>query len=227
LRKFLNSMGETYYHNMHKVLGVQHITNNTFIVKIERKELSFIPGQHLVIGKKGDKEFRQYSIYSGVNDPYFEILVREVEKGTVTPKLKKLIVGDELEINGPMGYFTVSEQRRNSSPIVMIATGTGIAPFNSWVKSFPDMNYKMIHGVRKAEEAYGREGYQKSRYVLCTSQEKSGNFNGRITDYIKKAYFAPETLFYLCGNSEMIFDAMEILKDKGLNTNNMFAEVYF
>lgn len=220
-------MSESYYHNMHKVLQVQNLTEHTFVVQFERKEMPFIPGQHLVVGKKGDKEFRQYSIYSGLNDPYLEILVREVETGLVTPKLKKLKPGDELEINGPMGYFTVSEQRRLTHPIVMIATGTGIAPFNSWVKSYPDMNYKMIHGVRKADEAYGIELYKKDRFVLCTSQEKSGNFNGRVTDYLQKAYFPTDTLFYLCGNSEMIFDAMELLKEKGLNTNQMFAEVYF
>lgn len=220
-------MSETYYHNMHKVMEVRHLTENTFVVRMERKDMPFIPGQHLVVGKAGDKEFRQYSIYSGLNEPYFEILVREVEQGSVTPKLKRLKPGDELEINGPMGYFTVSEQRRQENPIVMIATGTGIAPFNSWVNSYPDMNYKMIHGVRKAEEAYNKEIYKSDRFVLCTSQEKNGHFNGRVTEYLKKAYFPQDSLFYLCGNSEMIFDAMEILKDKGMNTNHMFAEVYF
>ncbi|HAM99462.1 MAG TPA: oxidoreductase [Marinilabiliales bacterium] len=220
-------MSETYHHSFHKILNVRHLTENTFIVQLERNGLNFIPGQHLVVGKKGDKEFRQYSIYSGLNEPYFEILVREVAKGSVTPKLKKLVPGDELEINGPMGYFTLSEQRRQSHPIVMIATGTGIAPFHSWVSSFRDMNYQMIHGVRKSEEAYGNGAFRKDRFRLCTSQEINGHFHGRVTEYLKKAYFSPDSLFYLCGNSEMIFDAMEILKTKGMNTNNMFAEVYF
>jgi len=220
-------MSETYYHNIHKVEQVRHLTESTFVVRIERKGLPFTPGQHLVVGRKGESEFRQYSIFSGINDPHFEILVKEIEDGTVSPKLKKLKPGDEVEINGPMGYFTLSELRRNTHPVVFIATGTGIAPFNSFVSSFSDMNYKVIHGVRSLTEAYGQETYQKNRFVLCTSRENGGNFKGRVTEYIKKSFFPKETLFYLCGNSEMIFDSMEILKEKGMNPNNMFAEVYF
>lgn len=220
-------MSDTFHHKFHKVLNVIFLTDSTFVIRFERNGLEFVPGQHLVVGKKGDKEFRQYSIYSGIHEPYLEILVREVEKGSVTPKLKNIKVGDELEVNGPMGYFILSEQRRNSFPVIMIASGTGIAPFHSWVASYPDFNYQMIHGVRKSEEAYGKEIFKKERYRLCTSQEKSGHFNGRVTDFIQKAYFPSDALYYFCGNSEMIFDAMELLKIKGVHSNNMFAEVYF
>lgn len=219
-------MSNLNYHNIHKVEKIRHLTHDTFVIRMERKNIKFTPGQHLVMGIKGDKEFRQYSIYSGVDDPYIELLIKEVGTGVVTPRLKKLKPGDELEINGPMGYFTISEARRKQ-PVVMIATGTGIAPFKSFIQSHKDLKYQLIHGVRTHEEAYEHELYPKDKYQLCTSRELNGNFNGRVTDFIKTAKFDRDTLFYLCGNSEMIFDAMEILKDKGMNPNNMFAEVYF
>jgi len=215
------------YHNVHKIEQIRHLNDSTFVIQIERKGLNFIPGQHLVVGKNGDKEFRQYSLYNSINDPYFEILVKEVEKGVVTPKLKNMKAGDELEINGPMGYFTLSELTRKTKPVVMIATGTGIAPFKSFISSYPGMDYKLIHGVRTGEEAYNKELYAKDRYILCTTRDNSGQIKGRVTDYIKNNTFSKDTQFYLCGNSEMIFDAMEILKDKGMVANQMFAEVYF
>jgi ferredoxin--NADP+ reductase/benzoate/toluate 1,2-dioxygenase reductase subunit len=215
------------YHNIHKIEQIRHLNKSTFVIQIERKGLNFIPGQHLVVGKNGDKEFRQYSLYNGINDPYFEILVKEVEKGVVTPKLKTMRPGDELEINGPMGYFTLSELTIKTKPVIMIATGTGVAPFKSFISSYPNMDYKLIHGVRTGDEAYENEFYAKDRYVLCTSRDSAGQFKGRVTDYIEKQQFKKDTQFYLCGNSEMIFDAMEILKNKGMLANQMFAEVYF
>lgn len=215
------------YHNIHKVEKIKHLTDSAFIIQIERKGLDFTPGQHLVVGKKNDKEFRQYSLYNAVNDNYFEILVKEVEGGVVTPKLKNLKVGDELEINGPMGYFTISENTRKNKPVVMIATGTGIAPFKSFITSYPEMNYQLIHGVRNGIDAYEMELYNKERYILCTSRDNVGQVKGRVTDYIKKTKFSKDTQFYLCGNNEMIFDTMEILKDRGFVANQMFAEVYF
>ncbi|MBI9069942.1 MAG: oxidoreductase [Salinivirgaceae bacterium] len=220
-------MATDYYHSIHKIEEIEFLNSTTFIIKMERKGIDFTPGQHLVVGKKGESEFRQYSLYNGEDSNYFEILVKEVDDGALTPKLKKLQVGEELEINGPMGYFTISENRRKNHPIVMIATGTGIAPFKSMIASHKDMNYKLIHGVRTIDEAYEKVFYPKKNYTLCTTRDKNGDFHGRVTDFIKDQKYSKDTLFYLCGNSEMIFDAMEILKDKGLNANNMFAEVYF
>ncbi len=217
----------TDYHNIHKVEQLTMLTDTTFIIHIERKGLEFTPGQHLVVGRKDQGEFRQYSLYNGLNDSSFAILVKEVEGGILSPQLKRLQVGDELEINGPMGYFTISAQRRENNPVVMIATGTGIAPFHSFVSSYPDMDYELIHGVRTGEEAYEKDFYPTEKHTVCTSRDKSGDFHGRVTEYLKTQHFAENTLFYLCGNSEMIFDAMEILKDSGMNPNNMFAEVYF
>ncbi|MDA3892658.1 MAG: FAD-binding oxidoreductase [Salinivirgaceae bacterium] len=215
------------YHNIHKIEKISHLNDSTFILQIERRDLKFTPGQHLVVGKKDDKEFRQYSLYNGINDDYFQILVKEVENGLVTPKLKNLKEGDEVEINGPMGYFTLSESTRKNLPVVMIATGTGIAPFKSFVVSYPELDYKLIHGVRTAEEAYDKELYAKDKYILCTTRDDKGTVKGRVTDYISTKTFHKDTQFYLCGNSEMIFDAMEILKEKGFSANQMFAEVYF
>lgn len=220
-------MEYTYYHNIHRVEEIIHLTDSTFIVRFERKGLNFTPGQHLVVGTKGAHDFRQYSIYSSLNDPYFEILVKEVVDGVVTPRLKLLKPGDELELNGPMGHFTLSETRRKSHPVVFIATGTGIAPFKSMIGSYPAFDYQIIHGVRKAEEAYQSELFPKDRYILCTSKDHSDGYFGRVTDYISQQHFAPDTLFYLCGNSQMIFDAMEILRDKGANPKHLIAEVYF
>jgi len=215
------------YHNIHKIEQIRHLTESTFVIRLERKELSFTPGQHLVVGKKDDKEFRQYSLYNSKDDPFFEILVKEVETGVVTPKLKNMKVGDELEINGPMGYFTLSEATRKFRPVILIATGTGIAPFKSFITSYSELNYKLIHGVRYGKDAYDRELYDNSRFILATSRDNSGDIKGRVTDYIKNQTFHSESQFYLCGNSEMIFDAMEILKEKGFSANQMFAEVYF
>jgi len=71
------------------------------------------------------------------------------------------------------------------------------------------------------------EDYASDRYVLCTSQDSKGDYQGRLTGYLKKCIFAAETQFYLCGNSNMIFDAVEILKKKGFEREQIHCEVYF
>ncbi len=209
----------------HKVVDIKHLTNSTFIIYIERKNIVFKPGQYIVLGIKGNNDFRQYSIYSGTNEKYLSILVKEVENGELSPLLKHLETGNEVEIEGPMGHFSISNNHKGG--IVMIASGTGIAPFHSFVVSNPNANYKLIHGIRTIDEAYEHYHYKTENYITCTSSNNTGAFNGRVTKYLESQSFKADTLFYLCGNSNMIFDAMDILKAKGVENSNMFAEIYF
>lgn len=85
----------------------------------------------------------------------------------------------------------------------------------------------MLHGVRYANETYERDEYEAGRYLACTSQDKEGDFHGRVTDYLSKNPVSPDTLCYLCGNCDMIHDAFDILEAQGLRPENLFTEVYF
>jgi len=213
--------------SFYKIEEIRHLTGETFSLKLPRARFPFQAGQHLSLGIHGDYQSREYSIYSGENDANLEILVKEVDNGYFTPKLRKLKAGDLVEIHGPFGKFGMEAKAAETGKFVFIASGTGIAPFRSMVRTYPEIDYTLIHGVRLATEAYDRHEYASDRYVLCTSRDPKGTYPGRVTGYLKNCTFAPETDFYLCGNSDMIFDALEILKEKGFERDQIHCEVYF
>jgi len=214
--------------NYHKVLNVRELTESTFVLGIERKNMAFEPGQHILLGKAGDIHHREYSIYSGVNNAVLEVLVKEVDDGEVSKKLKKLVPGDEVEIQGPLGFFTIDEEfLENHNPFLFVASGTGISPFHSMIKSLKDLNYQVLHGVRYGEETYEKKDYDPERYISCTSRDENGQFHGRVTEYIRQNNFDPNTHCFLCGNFEMIRDAMDLLETKGIAQDHLHAEVYF
>src|SRR5210317_312583 len=97
-------------HSRYKVKEVRNLTESTYVVRMNRYGMEFLAGQNLNLGLAGDTEKRDYSIYSGVNDDYLEILVKEVKEGLVSKQLKKLKPGDQLEVDGPFGFFTLREQ---------------------------------------------------------------------------------------------------------------------
>ena len=111
--------------------------------------------------------------------------------------------------------------------IIFIASGTGIAPFHSFINSYPSLNYTLIHGVKYGEEAYDSDEYNAKRYILCTSRDKQGNIQGRVTDYLKNYSPDKTAYYYLCGNSNMIHDAYDILREKSVDAGRIHAEVYF
>ena len=213
--------------SFYRISEIRQLTESTFVISMPRCRFSFRPGQHISVSIKGDYQSREYSIYSGNNDESLEILVKEVEGGYFSPKLKGLKTGDYLEVHGPFGKFGLDQKKSDSHKHVFIASGTGIAPFHSMVRSLPGLNYQVIHGVRYPSEAYESFHYDADRYVLCTTREPGNNFHGRVTDYLRQNEFEADTAFYLCGNSDMIFDAMEILKEKGFQREDITVEVYF
>ncbi len=213
--------------NYYSVQKIKNLTDSTFILQLPKCRFKFDAGQHISLSIAGDYQSREYSIYSAEDASNLELLVKEVEGGYFSPKLKHLKIGNQVEIHGPFGRFCLDTKKLNTHQHVFIASGTGIAPFHSMIKTYPGLNYRIIHGVRLAEEAYDREEYEPGRYYLCTSRDTSGDYKGRLTGYLQEATFENNSCFYLCGNSDMIFDAMEILKEKGFSRDDVNVEVYF
>lgn len=206
---------------------VRYLTETTFVLQFNRNGMEFKPGQHLTLGVAGDTQLREYSIYSPNNVDYLEVLIREVEEGVVSKRLKKMQPGMVVNVEGPFGFFTLDEEKLKSHKVLFIATGTGIAPFHSMVKSLPEFDYKILHGIRYGEERYEAREYPEGKYIACTSRDLEGNFHGRVTDYLNQNDVDSNTLVYLCGNYEMIHAVYDILTNKGMSPDNIRTEVYF
>ncbi len=213
--------------SFYKVKEVRWLTDETFSLKLPASRFKYRAGQHISLGILGDYQSREYSIYSGEHDEHLEVLVKEVKDGYFTPKLSKLKAGDLVEVHGPFGKFRIDEKQVTDQKYVFIASGTGIAPFRSMVRTHPELDYLLIHGVRYGKEAYDKLEYDPQRYILCTSGDQTGDVCSRLTSYLKDRAFEKRTKFYLCGNSNMIFDSLEILKEKGFERDQIHCEVYF
>lgn len=210
----------------HKIIGIKNYTDSVFELSVERNGLEFEPGQYIMVSKPGLKEKREYSIYSSTDAEFLELLIKDVDGGDVSGALHRSQIGEELDIEGPLGTFTIPKEIRNGK-FVLIATGTGIAPFHSFVTSYPELDYKLLHGVREPEQLYGKESFDSSRHVECLTRNVNGHFNGRVTDYLRQNSVEVSSYYYLCGSSDMIYESFEILQSKGVARNHLLTEIYF
>lgn len=209
----------------YSVLKIDHKTLNTFCLRVTRPSSPIKSGQCFNVGIPGMDVNREYSMYSAADAPYLEFLIRAVDDGLVSSKLQKINVGDPLEIDGPYGEFCISSKDLNSK-FIFIGSGTGIAPFHSFVKTYPTLDYKIIHGIRYANEAYDASEYSKDKYIACISKNVNGQ-SMRVTDYLKENPVPLDSIIYLCGNRNMIIDAVQILLDQGVNGDQVVSEVFF
>jgi ferredoxin--NADP+ reductase len=211
----------------YKVLEIRNLASSAYIIRFDRNNMAFIAGQHLTLGLPGDNQVREYSIYSPATEPYLEVLIKEVDDGLVSKRLHKLQPGDILNVDGPFGFFTISDEIIKSAKFLFVGTGTGIAPFHSIIGTYPGLNYQLIHGVRTAEEAYEGDFYPADKYLVCASRDSRGNFRGRVTDYLRLNQISHDTIVYLCGNCDMIYEVYDLLTSQGLPSDQIKTEVYF
>lgn len=211
----------------HIVLEIINLTPESFILRLDRQNFQFEPGQYVVLRMPHEQKGREYSIFSSTTDDYLDFLIREIPEGDFSRYLRHLVPGSEIDLEGPKGYFVLDGRSKNGSPILLIATGTGISPFHSFVKSYPRLNYKVLHGVHFANEAYGHESFNPDHILVCTSRSDDGDYFGRVTYYLNEITVDKETICYLCGNSDMVDQVTTILEKYGLPPENIRTEVFF
>lgn len=209
-----------------KVLSRRDLSRGAYVLRLERGGLEFEAGQYIHVGPLPGIHRREYSVYSPVTEGHLEILVKEIPQGRVTPALRRLEPGAEVAVEGPFGFFLL-EQGYRDRPILFLATGTGISPFRSLVGSYPGINYRLVHGVRYLDERYEHDFFDPQRVVACITADKGGDYPGRVTSWLEKNPVDPESLVYLCGNCDMIYDAYDILKKQEIPADRIHAEVYF
>ncbi|MFW5797771.1 MAG: FAD-binding oxidoreductase [Spirochaetota bacterium] len=219
----------------HRVVELRRLTESTIAIHLERLGMRFEPGQYVNIGFPGEMYMREYSIYSAPGDEHLEVLVRVVDGGLLSPKLARVTPGTELQVDGPFGSFTIPEHARDGR-FIFVSTGTGIAPFRSFVRAYPALDYVLVHGARRLDERYDWKEYAPDRRIACISREAGGDLSGRTTDWLRRRLLdvqdgseptGPDTRYYLCGNCDMIYEAVDVLRAACVSGDKVSSEVYF
>ena len=168
-----------------------------------------------------------YSIASGEQEEYIELLYRIVPEGVLTPRLEMLKKGSNILVSEAFGKFTAIIK-----PAWFIATGTGLAPFLSMLRSGYHKDKTLIHGTREQRGFYFEDELRKileERYIPCYSGgEKNSCCQGRVTTFLEQQQNLPiDIKYYLCGSAEMVVETRQILIDKGIPFQNIQSEIYF
>lgn len=219
----------------------------------------YIPGQFAVLGLPGsaariplsDPEteapdpdnfiVRAYSIASSSKEKeYLEFYVSLVRSGALTPRLFALKRGDQLHLGSKLrGMFTLQDIPDQVN-LIMMGTGTGLAPYMSMIRTFlthgSKRRFTVFHGARHSWDL----GY---RSELSTLNNILANFTyipvisrpaeevipwggqvGHLQDMWARGLVevqwglppSPDnTHVFLCGNPGMVTDTLKLLEARG------------
>jgi ferredoxin-NADP reductase len=229
----------TIWHNgtIEKIIEIAPNVKSFTLQVDEVAIFDFVPGQFITldlpVSEKRLYRWRSYSIASNPNKNIIELCIVRNPTGLATTYLfDNVHIGDKLKFKGPEGGFVLKENLQ--SDIVLIATGTGVAPFRSMLQNLLiqnrfEHNIHLIFGTRyKTGVLYEKEfkslaaKYPNFKYDVALSKEVAeGYHHGYLHDLYLKKYEdnTPNTQFYICGWSSMIDECvanliMKLKKDK-------------
>jgi ferredoxin--NADP+ reductase len=209
----------------YKLTNNEEISPGVHVISFLR-DFHFIPGQVVKIAVDNNHPPRIYSICSGNREEEIRILFNIKDDGFLTPKLAAMIPGEQILVSNPYGSFLGTAEKA-----WWIATGTGIAPFYSMVKSGLNRHKKLIHGVKYLNQFYFEDELDEElneNYFRCCSRESSCNtIPGRVTDYLNEMVSLPDVKYYICGQALMVVEVRDLLIKKGIKFENIMAEIYF
>ncbi len=223
---------------------------------IHGKDLQYFAQNHetkLITSETQDKPidldgyvFRAYSVASSPYDEFIEFFSVVIPHGEFTSKVNHIQVGDSLLLNTtPFGYLTLARyQLPLPNDLWLLATGTGLAPFLSILKTIEVwQQYQriiLVYSARTSQElAYQAEiGSIKSIYgdngaafvflpIVTREADYTGEkarvpnliLSGKLTQLVGQKLDKERSHVMLCGNPQMVEDTKEALKSLGLTMN--------
>jgi len=247
------------------VIGREEIHPELIVLRVrpDAELFDFKPGQFGVLGLLGgaprvpeaaaeepvtesDKMIRRaYSIASSsVERRYIEFYLTLISSGQLTPRLFALKHGSRVFL-GPKasGLFTLDRVAPGKA-VVLIATGTGLAPYISMLRTLlmteTQRKFVVLHGARYSWDL-GYRGELESLARLrpnftylpsITRADQDPHFQGRtgrIQNVLEQgaierdagvALDPAQTDVFLCGNPEMVKAVKELLAAKGFTTGD-------
>jgi ring-1,2-phenylacetyl-CoA epoxidase subunit PaaE len=240
-------MARTEFHRL-PVARVDPLTDDAAAITLAvphelRATFAFAPGQSLTI-RRGD-ERRSYSICAPVGAAP-RIGVREVPGGAVSSWLvHDLRPGDVLEVQPPSGTFTPDLTAGGHH--VLVAAGSGITPVLSIAASLlaasSDAQVTLLYGNRRTdtvmfadEVADLKDAYPQRMHlmhVLSREPQEVDLFSGRL-DADRLRRLLPLTVdvasvdhWWLCGPFAMVNDAVEVLRELGVERSRIHRELFY
>ncbi len=223
-----------------------------FRIRPDGPSLPFIPGQYVTIGRAaGDRLVqRPYSIASSARrlDEGYELYIRLVRAGALTPLLFGTKAGDRVSLKRPKGRFTLRPDDERTH--LFIATGCGLAPFMSMLRTLDDDGAPrpvvVLHGVSYADELGYRDELERwvadPRWSLTYAptvsrphEARNAGWTGRtgraeavLGPLLAELHLAPErSVAYICGNPEMTVATEHTLREHGLEAGSIHKELYW
>ena len=222
------------------ISDVRKLSDSTISLTIEGEalnKLAFLPGQYVNLKVPGSDQTRAYSFSSMPRDGKVSFLIRNVPGGLMSSFLTSLAkTGDAMTLAGPLGSFYLRDIKR---PLLMLAGGTGLAPFTAMLEKIAEQGspfpLHLIYGVTNDSDLVDLDKLEafaqripNFTFTACVANPESPYpHKGYVTQHIEPQHLNDgEVDIYLCGPPPMVEAVSQFIRERGLNPSNFYYEKF-
>ncbi len=225
-----------------RVQGVNRLAGDIIQLVLslpDEVQLDYRPGQYMNIQlpQGGTRSFSMASAL--LPDNQIDFHIRQIPGGHFTSQvLPSLERGDTLDVEIPLGTFC--HRPDDWRPMILAATGTGLAPLKAILESLLDNEdcppVCLYWGMRSEADLYAAKEIASWRGrlyefefipVLSRSSENWQGRRGYVQDAVANDYTdMSEHAFYLCGAPEMINQAKQLFMARGADPDFIYADSF-
>ncbi|OYD23695.1 benzoate 1,2-dioxygenase electron transfer component BenC [Oceanimonas baumannii] len=201
------------------------------------QDIGFLPGQYVNIKVPGTEESRAYSFSSRPGSRDLSFLIRNVPGGLMSSWLVgQAKTGDRLSLTGPMGVFYLRPVAR---PVLMLAGGTGLAPFLAMLEQLRvkgcEQPVHLIYGVTNNDDLVGVAALDQfaadidnfSFKTVVASPDSEHPRKGYVTNHMEDAPINHgEVDVYLCGPPPMVDAVLGHFRDQSIEPTSFHYEKF-
>lgn len=206
-------------------------------------DFSYHAGQFVNL-HRSDNQIRSYSLTSLAQDDYLELHIKRMDNGVFSHWIHNdLKVGDSIDLQGPFGdCFYLQEDIQQ--PLLLIGTGTGIAPLWGVAKEALDLGHKgaikLYFGSRYKKGLYldsvlrqMANEYKNFEYYACLSAkddkliESQSYLQGRASDLaLQQITDLKNWNIYLSGLPAMVNTTRKLAYLSGANMKKIYIDPF-
>ncbi len=194
------------------------------VLKLDPLPVPWEPGDCIAVYAPDSGVSRPYSLSGGRQDPWTELLVRRIPGGRVSEWLTGLCAGMSIDVSPPFGWFRPAEPP--DAPKLYVATGSGIAPFWSAIRSGAHAPSKVLWGIRNRGDLLNEDLFPDLE-VWLSRETAAGYHAGRLTLALETIPLEEGVHIYACGLDRMIEASFEILHRRGVPAERFHRESFF
>ncbi|MBB5878769.1 benzoate 1,2-dioxygenase electron transfer component BenC [Xanthomonas sp. 3498] len=196
----------------------------------------FLPGQYVNIAVPGSGQARAYSFSSPPGASELTFLIKRVPGGLMSACLDAATPGQRFDLSGPLGSFYLREVTR---PLLMLAGGTGLAPFLSMLAQLEASGcaqpVHLVYGATRGADLVLVERLQALAervawfdVTTCVVDPAAGHpRTGYVTDHLPaQALHDGDVDVYLCGPPPMVEAVRAHFQQRGLVPANFHCEKF-